>query len=491
MKPEKTEISINQYFVSDKLTQDPVVDEDDAPLLRELRLSRLLGGGGCCDWVLAVSGCCCAVYWGSRPPWLRDKRAPRFGALLPEPVLSGFVKPLPAWRLCSPMRWRFFGMTLVVLRRELDDDDDWGGSIDCRERSVRDDACDWIALFTLPLAELSVDFLLAFSLAAFRELLARNARADFSIVFLFKLFLSLLSTLCSSWLSSSTSLSLSSCERELRDDLRLFPVGRLLIDVSKSTARSTDCVRERVRYAIKSLTLDDELWPSPDDFFVAGVTLLEWIVELVANDDEYDEDVELEKLRRRRFVFLFGEIGGTSSSVSSSVVVLLLFKSMFSKRFRGTLLLLDVVVVAVVFEEDDDDSDLRFLIIAKNREKIELCNNERKKSYKVNKLTFRWRDWLTAASDSPMTTATALTHTLRRCLRWWFTILLGRSFISLLAPLRQCREHLFTSGFGHRRHLFHKHCWLPLNIPSRLYRCTRWVIRDICFFLQVETKSEL
>lgn len=49
MKPEKTEISINQYFVSDKLTQDPVVDEDDAPLLRELRLSRLLGGGGCCD----------------------------------------------------------------------------------------------------------------------------------------------------------------------------------------------------------------------------------------------------------------------------------------------------------------------------------------------------------------------------------------------------------------------------------------------------------
>lgn len=86
----------------------------------------------------------------------------------------------------------------------------------------------------------------------------------------------------------------------------------------------------------------------------------------MANDEEYEDDVELEKLRRRRFVFLIPVVDGTSSSVSSSVVLFACSK-MFNRRFLGCLLLLaevdgavaDVVVVA---REDDDVSDLRVLI---------------------------------------------------------------------------------------------------------------------------------
>lgn len=139
-----------------------------------------------------------------------------------------------------------------------------------------------------------------------------------------------------------------------------------MVVVSKSTLRSTDCVRERVRYAIKSLLLA----PLPSPFFeVAGVTLLECTVDVVANDDEYEDDVELEKLRRRRFVFLLlAEVDGISSSVSSSVV-LFGFSIMFKKRLRRLLSVVAVVVVAAVFD-DDDVSDLRFFIIAKNRESV-------------------------------------------------------------------------------------------------------------------------
>lgn len=55
----------------------------------------------------------------------------------------------------------------------------------------------------------------------------------------------------------------------------------------------------------------------------AALRLVEWTVDVVANDDEYDDEVELEKFRRRRFVFLLfdDEVAGTSSSVSSSVVL--------------------------------------------------------------------------------------------------------------------------------------------------------------------------
>jgi hypothetical protein len=83
---------------------------------------------------------------------------------------------------------------------------------------------------------------------------------------------------------------------------------------------------------------------------------------LVANEDEYDEDVELEKLRRRRFVFLPVDVVCTSSSVSSSVVLLALSR-IFKRRFRGARLPLLVVAVVV---DDDDVSDLRFFS-AKNR----------------------------------------------------------------------------------------------------------------------------
>lgn len=87
---------------------------------------------------------------------------------------------------------------------------------------------------------------------------------------------------------------------------------------------------------------------------------------MVAKDDEYEEEVELEKLRRRRFVFLFDEVAGISSSVSSSVVLFVLNK-MFKRRFLGNLLLpLAVVEVAVVVFDDEDVSDLRFFN-AKNR----------------------------------------------------------------------------------------------------------------------------
>lgn len=100
---------------------------------------------------------------------------------------------------------------------------------------------------------------------------------------------------------------------------------------------------------------------------LAGVTLFECTVEFVANDDEYDEEVELEKLRRRLFVFLrFADVTGISSSVSSSVV-LFAFSRMFNKRFReARLLLLLLAAVDTVVFDDEDVSDLRFLM-AKNR----------------------------------------------------------------------------------------------------------------------------
>lgn len=127
-------------------------------------------------------------------------------------------------------------MTLVALelvfRRELVE---VGCSGAVRERRVREDVW-FLSLFTL-LTALSTVFLLLlfdFSLALLAPV-PRNERSGFAIVFLLELFLSLLSTLsaCSSWLSSSISLSLSSCERETRD---VF----LFEDVSKSTLRSTD-----------------------------------------------------------------------------------------------------------------------------------------------------------------------------------------------------------------------------------------------------------
>lgn len=81
-------------------------------------------------------------------------------------------------------------------------------------------------------------------------------------------------------------------------------------------------------------------------------------MEVVAKDDEYDEEVELEKFRRLRFVFLLCGDEGTSSSVSSSVV---LFGSVkrFRYRFRAAL-----SVVVVVAEDDVDVSVLRFFIAA-------------------------------------------------------------------------------------------------------------------------------
>lgn len=147
----------------------------------------------------------------------------------------------------------------VVLRRELVE---VGCSAAGRERRVREDV-GFLSLFTL----LSTGFLLLlfdFSLVLLVPA-PRKARSGLETVFRLELFLStLFSALsaCSSWLSSSLSLSLSSCERDARDVFRLD-------DVSKSTLRSTDCVRERVRYAIKSLLV-------PSDFFeVAAATLLE------------------------------------------------------------------------------------------------------------------------------------------------------------------------------------------------------------------------
>lgn len=250
----------------------------------------------------------------------------------------------------------------VVFRRELVE---VGCSAACRERRVREDV-GFLSLFTLLLSTALLLLLFDFSLALL-EPVPRKDRSGFATVFRLELFLSpLLSTLsaCSSWLSSSLSLSLSNCEREARD---VF----LFDDVSKSTLRSTDCVRERVRYAIKSLLL-------PSDFFevLAAARLLECAVELVARDDEYDDEVELEKLRRRRLVFLLlADVDGISSSVSSSVV-LLGFKRMLKNRFRRSL---SVVVVAVF--DDEDVSDLRFFRFAKIRERWEpplanlfLCN---------------------------------------------------------------------------------------------------------------------
>jgi hypothetical protein len=100
--------------------------------------------------------------------------------------------------------------------------------------------------------------------------------------------------------------------------------------------RSTDWVLERVRYAIKSFTLVNLL----SEVF-AETTADDFIVEFVANDDEYEEDVELEKFLRRLFTFLLldGVTGVLefSSSVSSSVVLFTLSK-IFSNRFRGALL---------------------------------------------------------------------------------------------------------------------------------------------------------
>jgi hypothetical protein len=97
------------------------------------------------------------------------------------------------------------------------------------------------------------------------------------------------------------------------------------------------------------------------------------MVELVAKDDEYDDEVELEKLRRRRFVFLLAGVVCTSSSVSSSVVLVALSR-IFRRRFRGARLLLPLLVVAaaaaatvVVVFDDEDVSDLRLFFIAKNR----------------------------------------------------------------------------------------------------------------------------
>lgn len=157
----------------------------------------------------------------------------------------------------------------VVFRRELVE---VGCSGAGRERRVLDDVW-FLSLFTL----LSTAFLLllfAFSLALLAPV-PRNKRSGLAIVFRLEPFLSLLSTLSasSSWLSSSISLSLSSCEREARD---VF----LFDDVSKSTLRSTDCVLERVRYAIRSLLVP------PDFFEVMAARLLECAVEFVANDDE-------------------------------------------------------------------------------------------------------------------------------------------------------------------------------------------------------------
>lgn len=108
----------------------------------------------------------------------------------------------------------------------------------------------------------------------------------------------------------------------------------------------------------------------------------------MAKDDEYDDEVELEKLRRRRFVFLLlAEVDGISSSVSSSVV-LLGFNRMLKNRFLRSL---SVVVVAVF--DDDDVSDLRFFRFAKIRKRWEplanlfLCNWDA--CPKRRKLTFQ------------------------------------------------------------------------------------------------------
>lgn len=90
----------------------------------------------------------------------------------------------------------------------------------------------------------------------------------------------------------------------------------------------------------------------------------------MAKDDEYDEDVELEKLRRRRFVFLPAGVVCTSSSVSSSVVLLFALRRMFKRRFRGARLPL-LVVAVVLFVDDDDVSDLRLVFIAKNNAREE------------------------------------------------------------------------------------------------------------------------
>jgi hypothetical protein len=258
--------------------------------------------------------------------------------LLLDPVLpSLFVDPFTAEcddeddcvvdkTVASPNLWRFFGT-------------DEAGSGDtlrfCDERSWRVEEVS--LLFTLDLLSLL--------------LLLRDNRA---CVLLFLIWDTIES--CSSWLSSSP-LSLRIKWDLDRDAFGLCSVSPISDGEAGSSWRSTECVLDRVRNAIKSLLscfLDDE--PA------AVVKLVEWTVDVVANDDEYDEEVELEKFLRRLFVFLLfdDEVAGTSSSVSSSVV-LFVFSNIFKSLFLwGWVRLLEVLLLFDVAGNEFVDSFFGF-----------------------------------------------------------------------------------------------------------------------------------
>ena len=97
------------------------------------------------------------------------------------------------------------------------------------------------------------------------------------------------------------------------------------------------------------------------------------IVEFVANDDEYELDVELEKLRRRRLVFFIvtADVEVSSSSSVSSSVVLILFNKIFKRRLRGVDVLLLCTNEAAAFERTDVDdvSNERGLLPINNNNK--------------------------------------------------------------------------------------------------------------------------
>lgn len=135
-----------------------------------------------------------------------------------------------------------------------------------------------------------------------------------------------------------------------------------LLFLSNSLERSTDCVLERVRYAIEDpsplllllLPDIDFLAPCCCRRKLAVVVLF----ELVVSDDEvYEDEVELEKFLRRRFVLLFTccDEALSPSSLSSSVV-LFEFRRIFKSRFLGTrflvppLLLLRAVTAGAVVD---------------------------------------------------------------------------------------------------------------------------------------------
>jgi hypothetical protein len=133
-------------------------------------------------------------------------------------------------------------------------------------------------------------------------------------------------------------LAIKDSEKVFLIELRRF-LSTLLAFVTESISlRSTDCVLDRVRYAI-----DDDCGFCCCCCCGKEAILFEFELVVVSDDEVYEDEVELEKFLRRRLDRLLAITAGivSSSSVSSSVVLLpFVFKRIFNRRFRGCELLL-------------------------------------------------------------------------------------------------------------------------------------------------------